>query len=749
MTAPVYANIQQLGGAVNSSSPISPLRDIGILAHIDAGKTSLTERILFVTGRIRSPGDIDDGTTVTDYLAVERERGITVKAAAINFMWERPSVAGAGGGVASSYRVNLIDTPGHVDFSTEVRRSLHALDGAVVLVCAVAGVQSRTESLYRACVRRGAPRIVFVNKMDRRGASFERALGDVVSELDPDIVAIQLPWGEGESFRGVVDLVDMVAYDFAASTIPFDVDSGPSFRPRPLPIPPELEAAAALARATLIEKLAGGSGVDGQGEGDRALLEDFVAGRPSPPDRVRSALRAAALAGRATPLLCGTAFVDGAAALLLDAVADYLPSPAEAVRPVAVESGSGESVVLGPEDGFSALVFKTSGDRHFGRLSWARVRSGVVAAGDKVLDAGTGSVLRVQKIFGIQADRLESVERAVDGDIVALALADRDSNRGREDARSGGLGFAGATGTTLCDPRRPVVYEPIVFGEPVMSLALEPRTRADGEALRSGTAALADEDPSIRLREDPQTGRVELSGMGELQLEVAVERLRRDYGVAVSAGAPRVAYRERLRASARASEEFDRDLGGERVRASLSLRVAPGEGGVLFSRDESIRASPALLDAARRGVESALSFGPQAGFPLEGAVVVLEGLALPGGSLSSPGKVGERATEIAASLAAGKALRAAGALVVEPVMCLEVSVAESFLGSVAAAVTGRGGRIESIDSGPDGRSLLSGAAPLRRLFGFASELRSSSEGDAEYAARFLRFEPAPPELRLS
>ena len=722
-----------------SPPPKPPLRDIGILAHIDAGKTSLTERILFVSGRIRQAGDIDEGTTVTDFLAVERERGITVKAAAINFEWERRLP-----GEARRYRVNLIDTPGHVDFSTEVKRSLHALDGAVVLVCAVAGVQSRTEALYRACVRRGVPRLAFVNKMDRRGASFARAKEDVASGLDPGTLAIQLPWGEGDAFRGVVDLVEMLAYDFSAGSMgsgPMD----PAARPSPVPVPMELEAEAFRARSVLVEALAGGvqggplGGPSGDAEGDPELLEDFVSGRASPPARIRSALRAATLAGRVTPLLCGSAFSDGAAALLLDAVADYLPAPAEGRRPAGTELKTGESLVLGPEDAFSSLVFKTSADRHFGRLSWVRVRSGRVAAGDRVLDAGLGKALRVQKIFGIQADRLEGVEAAEDGDIVALALGGNSGGAGLD-----AEGAVGATGATLCDPRRPILYEPIGFGEPVMSLALEPKTREDGERLRAGASALAADDPSIRLREDPQTGRVELSGMGELQLEVAVERLRRDYGVGLRAGAPWVAYRERVRATASGSENFDRDLGGARARASVAVRVGPADSALAFSAADAIRATPSLLEAARRGVEAALGVGPAAGFPLEGVEAVLERLELPGSSLSSPGKLGERAVEIAASLAAGAALRAAGATIVEPVMSLEITVSESFLGSAAAAVTGKGGRIESIESGPEGRSVVTGAAPLRRLFGFASELRSSTEGDAEYAARFLRYEPVPP-----
>jgi elongation factor G len=706
------------------------LRDIGILAHIDAGKTSLTERLLYVSGRIRSPGDIDAGTTVTDYLEVERERGITVKAAAARLEWDRPPASEAG-----PLRVNLIDTPGHVDFSSEVGRSLRALDGAIVLVCAVAGVQSRTEVLYRACARLAVARLVFVNKMDRRGASFERVLGDFSAILDPGAVAVQLPWGEGDAFRGVVDLVEMKAYDFSDSDTE---DSGPGARlgprrPEPRPIPPELAAFAARARAALAEALAGGA------EGDPSILEDFVAGRESPPERIRAGLRAATLAGRAIPVLCGSAFSDGSASLLLDAVADYLPAPEEAVRPEAADPATGEVFVPGPEDPFSGLVFKTGADPHFGRLSWLRVRSGRIAAGDRVLDVGADKTVRITRIFGIHADRLEDVPEAVDGDIVALALGVRG---GVEDAR----GAVGSTGTTLCDPRRPMLYEPIEFDPPVVSLALEPRSREDGERLRKGAAALADEDPSIRLREDPQTGRIELSGMGELHLEVAADRLARGFGARFRAGRPRVAYRELLASSSRTEEAFDRDLGGERARATVALRLGPGAGsrGFSFEVEAALRLPPSLIEASRRGAEAALSVGPSSGFPLESASVVLEGLSLPGASLASPGKVAERAVEIASSLAAGRALREAGTRVVEPVMRIEMTVPEDFLGAAAAAVSGRGGRIEAMDAAPGGGSLVSGAAPLRRLFGFASELRSATEGRAEYAARFLRYEPVPP-----
>jgi len=698
---------------------------MGILAHIDAGKTSLTERLLYVSGRIRSPGDIDEGTTLTDYLEVERERGITVKAAAANLDWARPQGSLPG----RRLRINLIDTPGHVDFSSEVGRSLRALDGALVLICAVAGVQSRTEVLYRACLRRGIARLAFVNKMDRRGASFERALGDFLGHLDPKAAAIQIPWGEGEAFRGVIDLVELRAYDFKA-------EGEELRRPVAQALPPELEARAYAARASLAEALAGAIADDeaaeliDEGSAGSSVLGDFVAGRESGPEALKAALRAAVISGRLTPLLCGSAFSNGSATLLLDAVADYLPSPAEARRPEAVDPATGASLVLGPGDSFSGLVFKTSGDPHFGRLSWLRVRSGRLAEGDRVLDAGAGKLVRISRIFGIQADRLEAVGSAEDGDIVALAL--------------GGSGV-GATGATFCDPKRPILYESISFEDAVVSLALEPKSREDGAKLREGAAALADEDPSIRLSEDPQTGRIELSGMGELHLEVAASRLARDFGARFRLGKPRVAYRELLSGQATVTESFDRDLGGERGRATVRLSVGPGAGarGLDFSAAANLRAAPSLIEAARRGAEAALSVGPSSGFPLDGAKILLESLALPGGSISSSTKIGERAVEIAASLAAGRALREAGSRVVEPVMSIEVEVAEDFLGAAAAAISGRGGRIESIESGPTAVSLVTGAAPLRCLFGFAGELRSVTEGRAEYAAHFLRFEPVP------
>ncbi len=721
-----------------------PLRNIGILAHIDAGKTSLTERLLYVTGRLRAPGAVDEGTTTTDFLAVERERGITVKAAAAHIGWRRSG---------AECRINLIDTPGHVDFSSEVERSLRALDGAIVVLCAVAGVQSRTETLYRACRKRGAGRLVFVNKMDRRGASFVRAVDDLKRILDEGAVPVQLPWGEGEAFRGVVDLVEMLAHDFTAGASPrlgdgagpAEADSRVRFGLAPEPIPPELRPAAAAARERLVEFLASGR------EGAAAsLMEDYVGGVEPEPPRLRAAIRAALLSGRMTPVLCGSAFSDASAALLLDAVADYLPAPEEAPPPLGADPATGLAVAREPgvDAPFSAQVFKTSRDQHFGNLAWTRIWSGSVAVSQRVLDARARKTVRVMKIFRMQARELESVEIAEAGDIVALALSAPGGSKGAVQsegpgaAREGGEFTPGSTGATLCDPSAPILYEAIRFEEPVVSLAVEPRTRADAAALREAVAALAGEDPSLRFREDPLTGRIELSGMGELHLEVAAERLARERGVSARVGRPRVAYRESLTAEASGREDFDRDLGGERVRATVALRLRPAESGtgVSIGAAPALKAPPAFLEAARRGIEAAVSVGPAAGFPLDDIEAVLDELAAPGAGAD---RGAERAVEIAASIAAGKAARAAEAVVMEPVMRIDIELSDDCLGEAVSALAGRGGRIESVEDMPGGGKHVRGAAPLRGLFGFTGELRSATSGRASHTARFLRYEAVP------
>ena len=734
--------------SIMETPPPSRRRNIGILAHIDAGKTSLTERLLYMAGRIREAGDIESGTTATDYLAVERERGITVKAAAARLEWR-------------GTRVSLIDTPGHVDFGAEVERSLRALDGAVLLVCGVAGVQSRTETVYRALERRAASRLFFVNKMDRRGASFSRVLGELEELTGRRALAVCLPWGEGEAFRGVVDLVGLRALDFKAEggSVGEAGEAAVSASPSAEPwlaapwtdIPPDGLPAARAAREELVAALA---------EGDEGLFADYASGRECSPESLRSALRAATVAGRAFPVLCGSAFEEGSASFLLEAVLDYLPSPEEAGCPA---GEGGETRLPSPVEAFSALVFKTQADPHFGRLSWARVWSGRLAPGDRVLDAGSGARLRVQKLFAIQAASLEEVEGAAAGDIVAVAFgsAGKDApGRGSVRRKAAGQGAAsaqggsaargeggsaarlpGSTGSSLSDPDRPILYEPISFEEPVVTLALEPRSRADEGALKAALEALLEEDPSLRLREDRETGRVTLAGMGELHLEVALERLREERGVAVRAGRPEVAYKECLAGPGEARADFDKDYNGEVLKASVALALEPAArgAGLAFAPAPGLKAQAPLLAAARRGLEAALSAGPAAGYP----VVDLSARIL---ELSAPqGRQSELAAEIAASLAARDCLRAAGTLVLEPWMRLEIVLPEELLGEAAAVVSGRSGRIESVGDGPGGK-LVEASAPLRLLFGLAGELRSATAGRAGLQSRFQRYAPVPPDF---
>jgi len=711
------------------------IRNMGIFAHIDAGKTSLTERILFLSGRRRVAGTVDEGTTATDFLRVERERGITVKAACVQIDWKASSI-------------NLIDTPGHVDFGAEVERSLRVLDGAVLVLCGVAGVQARTEGILKAAARRNLPRIAFVNKMDRRGASFSRAVSEL-SELDRGAVPVQLPYGEGPDFAGVLDLVSLTYTAFpgsdpegpgASCTGGSDPGLAPASpapaapaAPGGLGADPSFLAEGRAARARLVEALA---------EGDEAMMEAFAAGREPAEEELRTALRAACVAGRVTPVLCGSALVDTSVAFLLDAVKDLLPCPEEAGCPEGSDPATGQTLrrACDPDAAFSSFVFKTQADEHFGRLSWLRVWSGSLAPGDRLVEAGTGAVLRVQRIFAIQADALEDRGSARAGDIVAAAFsASGKSASASREGRGGQRSIPGSTGSSLCAPGAAILYEALDFSEPVVSLALEPFSRADGESLSRALSLLLEEDPSLRAREDGDTGRIILSGMGELHLDVAVERLRTELGVKIRAGQPQVSFREALSGQASAQCDFDRDMNGERVRAQLSLRLAPRArgSGKLFSTEAGFKVPAAYLAAFQRGVEASLSVGPAAGWPVDDVEAVFLSFSPPAS------RQVELVLEIAASIAAREALAKAGSLVLEPWMRVEIEAPEDCLGAAVSAITGRGGRVEAVeDSG--GTKFVSAAAPLRLLFGFETELRSSSAGRASHQARFLRYEPQRP-----
>lgn len=698
---------------IMSSFASNQIRNMGIFAHIDAGKTSLTERILFLSGRRRVAGSVDEGTTATDFLGVERERGITVKAACVRIDWKGSSI-------------NLIDTPGHVDFGAEVERSMRVLDGAVLVLCGVAGVQARTEGILKAVTRRNLPRIAFVNKMDRKGASFERAVSEL-AELDRGAVPVQLPYGEGPDFKGILDLVSMTYTGFPGSD-PEDVaadgqrGSVPGFL---------VEGRAA--RGRIVEALA---------EGDEDMMEAFAEGREPGAEELGTALRRACVSGRITPILCGSALVDTSVAFLLDAVRDLLPCPEEAGCPEGNDPATGEPRRrdCDPAAPFSSFVFKTQADEHFGRLSWLRIWSGSLAPGDRLVEAGTGAALRVQRLFAIQADALEDKGSAKAGDIVAVALSasGKSAAAGRE-GRGGQRPLPGSTGSSLCAPGAAILYEALDFSEPVVSLALEPYSRADGESLSRALSLLLEEDPSLKAKEDGDTGRIVLSGMGELHLDVTVERLRKELGVRIRAGQPQVSYREALSGPASAQCDFDRDMNGERVRAQLSLRIAPRArgSGKLFSAAPGFKIPAAHMAAFQRGVEASLSVGPAGGWPVDDVEAVFLSFSPPAS------RQVELVLEIAASIAAHEALVKAGGIVLEPWMRVEVEAPEDCLGAAVSAIMGRGGRVEAVeDSG--GTKFVSAAAPLRLLFGFETELRSSSAGRTSHQARFLRYEPQRP-----
>ncbi|MFZ2636067.1 MAG: GTP-binding protein [Rectinemataceae bacterium] len=690
-------------------------RNIGILAHVDAGKTSLTERVLHVAGVRRDAGDVDSGDTVTDYLSVERSRGITVKAAAVRFDW-------------GGFRFHLIDTPGHVDFGTEVDRAIRVLDGAVIAICAVSGVQARTEVVVKASAGRNLPRICFVNKMDRRGADFDRVVDELRSSLEPGAIAVQMPWFEGGVWRGVVDLLRMQAFP-SLSPVPgvLSVSAGAD-----VPVPEALKAEAALRRSRIVEALA---------EFDPQIMDDFVSGREILPESLIAALGDATRSCAIVPVLCGTAFSDDSVLRLLKAVADFLPSAQEAGCPEGIDPRNGDRIrrEARPDALFSAFVFKTLGDPEGGLFSWTRIWSGKIEAGDRILDARSLRMVKVRRLFGIHAERMEPVDRAQAGDIVALSLRDVRPKAAHGAAAGEGGPDPAAAGASLCDPSAPLLYEAFVVPETVVSLVLEPAASGELAALREALRSLAAGDAALKVSEEGDTGRFEISGLGELHLEVAVERLSREYGVKVRTGKPRVTCKETPARSAAGDEDFDRDFGGERVRARVAVRLSPIPGGIELGFAEGLKPPASFAAAARRGAAGALSVGPSEGWPVDGAAVLFTELVPPSGS---GGRNAETAVEAAAAIAVRKALLDSGSKVLEPVMRLDVETPESCFGAVLAELNTRGARIESVDDTPEGKAIVA-MAPLRLLFGFAGALRSASSGKAGFQARFGRYEVMP------
>lgn len=695
--------------SLSNPPDLSIIRNIGILAHIDAGKTSVTEKILCLAGIRDVAGSVDDGTTATDYLDVERRRGITVKAAAVSFEWK-------------NRQIHLIDTPGHVDFGAEVSRSVRALDGAVILICAVSGVQSRTEILVRGCESIGLPRIYFVNKMDRRCADFEACVAELENSIEPGIVPVQIPWIESGEFLGIIDLATLEAVPSDSIPETLNYHTIPDNIKR-IPCPSSMLVMAEHAQTVLIERLS---------DTDPSIMKNYIEGIPVSGDAIRQAIRFATVSRKISPVFCGTAFDDSTVAELMDAIVSYLPSPFDAGGKKGKHPKTNEDIVREPgiEVPFSALVFKGSTSLDSGFLSWSRIWSGRVRRGDRVMDSARGTPAKIKNIFRMQADSLLLQEEAFAGDIVALEFSGSD--------------LISRPGSTLSDLNYPIVYETAKIADPVVTIAIEPKDGSDSIMLSKAIGVLVAEDSSLSVSEDLVTGRMELSGQGELHLEIALDRLSRESGLRLKTGKPAVVYKETVSSSFTLSERFDREILGEQVQASITVSVMPVERGhgVVVSLNPGLRLPGDVRDAIVRGIESTLSMGPVFGFSLIDIKVNIEDA----GMSDSRGKAGIIAIEAVSSIATRACIAAARPVLLEPWMHIDIETSSDVFGSVTALVLSRSGRIESIDESTAGVS-IGATAPMRLLFGFATALRSGSGGRAVFQARFKQFELAPPGYR--
>jgi len=673
------------------------LRNLGLFAHIDAGKTTLTERVLFYAGKIHRMGEVDDGDTQMDWMAQERERGLTITSAATTCEWR-------------GYRLNLIDTPGHIDFTAEVERSLRVVDGAVIVLCAVGGVEPQTESLWRHADQYGLPRLVFVNKMDRPAADFDRAVALIRTRLGARPVVLQRPLGRKENFRGVIDLREEKAWSWGWD------DTGQQFREEP--IPPDQQEEAQQGREALIEELA---------TADEELLEAVLTDQPVSTPRLDAALRRATLAGAVVPVLCGSALYRIGVQPVLDAVGRYFPSPLDR-PPVQGWTPDGEALVqrrADPDEPFCALAFKTVADVHVGRLAFVRAYSGTLRPGDFVLNPRTGERERIGRILRIHANRWENTDQLRAGEVAALV----------------GAKTVG-TGDTLCAPDAPLVLEAFSFPDPVISVALHLQEEELRERLVKAVNRLCEEDPTAISSFDEETRDYLLSGLGELHLEVLVDRLRTEYNLPVEAGEPRVAYRETIRRRAHGQSRYQRQTGGHGHFADVRLRVDPlprGQGVEIRNRAPRVEVPGSFLPAVRQGLQEALEKGVLAGYP----VTDLR-LTILGGRFHA---VDSAALDfvMASSQALKRALRAGDPCLLEPIMRLDVAVPEECLGTVLGDLGTKRGTVTELDAhGPTCR--ITAEAPLAELFGYATDLRGQTQGRGRFTMEFVRYAEVPAAL---
>ena len=681
-------------------APLSKFRNIGIMAHIDAGKTTTTERILYYTGVSYKIGEVHEGTATMDWMEQEQERGITITSAATTCFWKRNG---------EEFRINIIDTPGHVDFTIEVERSLRVLDGAVAVFDAVAGVQPQSETVWRQADKYNVPRMAFINKMDRPGADFDHAVETIKTRLSANPVCIQMPIGAEDQFKGVVDLIEMnaVIWKDEAKGSDYTVEE----------IPAELKDAAAAAREKMIEAIA---------DADDEIATKYLEGEVISNSDIRAAIRRGCIAIKVVPIVCGTAFKNKGVQPLLDAVIDYLPSPID-IKAVEGIDKNGETVERKADDKepFSALVFKIMADKHVGQLSFARIYSGTLKSGSYVYNSTKENRERVGRIMKMHANKREDLDESFAGEIVAIA----------------GLKNV-TTGDTICSESHPVILEAMEFPTPVISLAIEPKTRQDQEKLGVALSRLAQEDPSFRVTTDQETNQTIISGMGELHLEIIVDRLRREYNVEANVGKPQVAYRETIRKPAKGEEKYARQTGGRGQYGHVVLEIEPKEPGTGFEFVNGIVGGVIpreYIPAVEKGVVEAMEGGILAGYEMVDIKV-----RLVFGSYHEVDS-SEMAFKIAGSIAFKTAARAASPALLEPVMKVEVVTPEDYMGSVTGDLSSRRGRIEGMTS-RTGTQIITSMVPLAEMFGYETDLRSMTQGRAASTMHFARYEEAPKSI---
>ncbi|MDJ0515563.1 MAG: elongation factor G [Trichodesmium sp. MO_231.B1] len=671
--------------------PLERVRNIGIAAHIDAGKTTTTERILFYSGIVHKMGEVHDGTAVTDWMAQERERGITITAAAISTKW-------------LDHQINIIDTPGHVDFTIEVERSMRVLDGIIAVFCSVGGVQPQSETVWRQADRYKVPRMAFVNKMDRTGANFFKVYEQIRDRLRANAVPIQIPIGSENEFRGIVDLVGMKAFIYT-NDLGTDIQE--------TEIPAEVAELAQEYRLKLVESVA---------ETDDALTEKYLEGEEIEEKEMRQALRQATIAGTIVPMLCGSAFKNKGVQLLLDAVVDYLPAPKE-VPPIQGTLPNGELDVRPADDDapLASLAFKIMSDP-YGRLTFLRVYSGVLAKGSYILNSTKGKKERISRLIVLKADDRIEVDELRAGDLGAVV--------GLKDT---------LTGDTVCDKEHPIILESLYVPEPVISVAVEPKTKQDMEKLSQALQALSDEDPTFRVSVDPETNQTVIAGMGELHLEILVDRMLREYKVEANVGQPQVAYRETIRGEVEAEGKFIRQSGGKGQYGHVVINIEPGDPGSGFEFVSKIVGGTVpkeFISPAEQGMKEACEAGVLAGYPLIDVKATLVD-----GSYHDVDS-SEMAFKIAGSMAIKEGVTKASPVLLEPMMKVEVEVPEDFIGNIIGDLNSRRGQIENQEL-ESSVAKVTAKVPLAEMFGYATDMRSKTQGRGMFSMEFSNYEEVP------